>query len=455
MKKIGFIGAGNMASAMIGGIVNSKLVEPNMVIASAYSQGTLDRIDANFGINTTKDSKEVTRTSDIVIVAVKPDIYDDILEEIKDFIDDNKIIVTIAAGKSIKDIESIIGEDKKIVRTMPNTPALVNEAMSSLSINKNINKEDLEAVTEVFNSFGNTEVVPEYLIEAVIGASGSAPAYVFLFIEAIADAAVIAGMPRPQAYKFASQAVMGSAKMVLETGKHPGELKDMVCSPGGTTIEAVKRAIFYNLEHRQEVREAIKKENIRKILIIGTSKKMVNQIVERLSIGRVCKFINIQDISTKYEIEIAKQARKEGNHVIPVPAVEIKSMASGLSINSLKRLFRKGNNRNMVVLEKTIIRPTFSYIGKFYISADVIKQIIEYEVYNFGSIDRINKINIENCNNFMNIFVSININDLETIKKIEDIQQTIKKSIEKMTLVNVQKIDINIHKIKKINFLQC
>ncbi|HBF0843366.1 ATP-binding protein [Clostridioides difficile] len=222
-----------------------------------------------------------------------------------------------------------------------------------------------------------------------------------------------------------------------------------------TTIEAVKRAIFYNLEHRQEVRETIKKENIRKILIIGTSKKMVNQIVERLSIGMVCKFINIQDISTKYEIEIAKQARKEGNHVIPVPAVEIKSMASGLSINSLKRLFRKGNNRNMVVLEKTIIRPTFSYIGKFYISADVIKQIIEYEVYNFGSIDRINKINIENCNNFMNIFVSININDLETIKKIEDIQQTIKKSIEKMTLVNVQKIDINIHKIKKINFLQC
>ncbi|QQY53450.1 ATP-binding protein [Clostridioides difficile] len=222
-----------------------------------------------------------------------------------------------------------------------------------------------------------------------------------------------------------------------------------------TTIEAVKRAIFYNLEHRQEVREMIKKENIRKILIIGTSKKMVNQIVDRLSIGRVCKFINIEDISTKYEIEVAKQSRKEGNHVIPVPAVEIKSMASGLSINSLKRLFRKGNNRNMVVLEKTIIRPTFSYIGKFYISADVIKQIIEYEVYSFGSIDRINKINIENCNNFMNIFVSININDLETIKKIEDIQQIIKKSIEKMTLVNVQKIDINIHKIKKINFLQC
>lgn len=222
-----------------------------------------------------------------------------------------------------------------------------------------------------------------------------------------------------------------------------------------TTVEAVKRAIFYNLEHRQKVREVIEKEKINKILVIGTSKKMINQIVDRLSIGKVYKFINIQDISTKDEIEIAKQSRKEGNHVIPVPAVEIKNMTSGLSINPLKRLFRKGNNINMVVLEKTIIRPTFSYIGKVYIDADVIKQIIEYEVYNFGSIDRINKINIENCNNFMNIFVSININDLEVIKKIESMQQIIKKSIERMTLVNVQKIYINIHKIKKINFLPC
>ncbi|UWD48980.1 ATP-binding protein [Clostridioides difficile] len=222
-----------------------------------------------------------------------------------------------------------------------------------------------------------------------------------------------------------------------------------------TTVEAVKRAIFYNLEHQQKVKELIEKEKINKILVIGTSKKMINQIVDRLSIGKVYKFINIQDISTKYEIEIAKQSRKEGNHVIPVPAVEIKNMTSGLSINPLKRLFRKGNNINMVVLEKTIVRPTFSYIGKVYIDADVIKQIIEYEVYNFGSIDRINKINIENCNNFMNIFVSININDLEVIKKIESMQQIIKKSIERMTLVNVQKIDINIHKIKKINFLPC
>ena len=239
MKKIGFIGAGNMASAMIGGIVNSKLVEPNMVIASAYSQGTLDRIDANFGINTTKDSKEVTRTSDIVIVAVKPDIYDDILEEIKDFIDDNKIIVTIAAGKSIKDIESIIGEDKKIVRTMPNTPALVGEAMSAICPNELVNEEELKEVMDIFNAFGKSEVLSEKDFHGFIALCGSSPAYVYMFIEAMADAAVREGISRDKAYKLAAQSVLGSAKMVLETGEHPAKLKDNVCSPGGTTIEAV------------------------------------------------------------------------------------------------------------------------------------------------------------------------------------------------------------------------
>ncbi len=123
---------------------------------------------------------------------------------------------------------------------MPNTPALVNEGMSAICKNKNITDQELNTIKTIFDSFGKSEIVEEYLIDAVIGVSGSAPAYVFMFIEAMADGAVAAGMPRYQAYKFASQAVMGSAKMVLESGKHPGELKDMVCSPGGTTIEAVK-----------------------------------------------------------------------------------------------------------------------------------------------------------------------------------------------------------------------
>ena len=238
-KRIGFIGSGNMAKAMIGGIVKSGFVKSENVISSDLNQATLDTMKKEFSINTTTDSKEVVKNSDIIVVAVKPNIYDIVLKSVVDLIDDSKIIVTIAAGKTIKSIEDVIGSDKKIIRTMPNTPALVNEAMSAICKNKNITDEDLDIVKQMFSSFGKAEVVGEYLIDAVIGVSGSSPAYVFMFIEAMADAAVMYGMPRQQAYKFASQAVLGAAKMVLETGKHPGELKDMVCSPGGTTIKAV------------------------------------------------------------------------------------------------------------------------------------------------------------------------------------------------------------------------
>lgn len=240
MKKIGFIGAGNMASAMIGGIVNSKLINSLNIIASDKIDETLNGVKERFNINVTKDSKEVVKFSDIIIVAVKPNVYDMVLEEVKEYINDKKIIVTIAAGKSIKNVEDVIGQDKKIIRTMPNTPALVNEGMSALCHNKNIEGNELEEVKSIFDSFGKSEVVNEDLIDAVIGVSGSSPAYVFMFIEAMSDCAVSYGMTRQQAYKFAAQAVMGSAKMVLESDKHPGELKDRVCSPGGTTIEAVK-----------------------------------------------------------------------------------------------------------------------------------------------------------------------------------------------------------------------
>lgn len=239
MKKIGFIGAGNMGGAILGGILNSKIIDNNHIMASAKSDRTLDKIKSNYNVNVTKDSKEVVEFSDLIVIGVKPDIYDEILEEIKDLIDD-KIIITIAAGKTIEAMEKIIGDDKKIVRTMPNTPSLVGEGMTSLSPNKNISEEELSFVKSIFDSLGKSEVVKEDLIHAVIGASGSSTAYAFMFIEAIADGAVRAGMPRDKAYTFAAQGVLGAAKMVLDTKKHPGELKDMVCSPGGTTIEAVK-----------------------------------------------------------------------------------------------------------------------------------------------------------------------------------------------------------------------
>ena len=222
--KVGFIGAGNMASAMIGGIINSKLLIPSNIIASAKTDKTLANIKEKYKINTTKDSISLVKECDIVVIAVKPNVYEEVLKQIKDYIDNEKII----------------GNDKKIIRTMPNTPALVNCGMSSLSPNKNIEKNDIDAVKTIFDSFGKSEIVDESLIDVVIGASGSSPAYAFMFIEAMADCAVSYGMKREMAYEFCAQAVMGAAKMVLETKKHPGELKDMVCSPGGTTIEAVK-----------------------------------------------------------------------------------------------------------------------------------------------------------------------------------------------------------------------
>ncbi|MDU1203022.1 MAG: pyrroline-5-carboxylate reductase [Clostridiales bacterium] len=240
MKKIGFIGAGNMAGAIIGGIIKSNLVESQNVIASAKTMTNLNKLKDEYNINVTLDAREVVKNSDIVFMAVKPNIFDGVLEGVKDLIGDEKIVVSIAAGKSISSMENIIGDDKKIIRTMPNTPALVNEGMSALCPNKNIEDEELKIVKGIFDSFGKSEVVGEYLIDSVIGVSGSSPAYVFMFIEAMADAAVVGGMPRKQAYNFAAQSVLGAAKMVLESGKHPGELKDMVCSPGGTTIEAVK-----------------------------------------------------------------------------------------------------------------------------------------------------------------------------------------------------------------------
>ena len=173
-------------------------------------------------------------------MSVKPQFYASVIEEIKDVVREDQIIITIAPGKTLKWLEEQFGRPLKIVRTMPNTPAMVGEGMTAVCANERVTEEELGEVLTMLNAFGKTEVVPEHLIDVVVSTSGSSPAYVFMMIEAMADAAVADGMARPQAYKFAAQAVLGSAKMVLETGRHPGELKDMVCSPGGTTIEAVR-----------------------------------------------------------------------------------------------------------------------------------------------------------------------------------------------------------------------
>lgn len=239
-KRIGFIGTGNMGKAIIGGLVSGQVAKPEQIFAHNLHMSKVEALREQYGINAVQSAKEVANCSDIIFIGVKPNTVSVILSDILGHLRDDSVIVSIAAGVTLESMEVIVGKHRKIVRAMPNTPALVGEGMTSLTPNANITDNELADVLAIFDSFGQSAVVPENLIHAVVGASGSAPAYVFMFIEAIADAAVLAGMPREQSYKFASQAVLGSAKMVLETGKHPGELKDMVCSPGGTTIEAVK-----------------------------------------------------------------------------------------------------------------------------------------------------------------------------------------------------------------------
>lgn len=238
--KLGFIGTGNMAGAIMGGIIKKGLIPAEEIIGSDVFEAGREKVKAAYGIHVTADNTEVVKSADTVFLSVKPQFYASVIAEIKDAVKEGQLIITIAPGKTLAWLEEQFGKQVKIVRTMPNTPAMVGEGMTAVCPNSYVTKEELDYALQILGAFGKTEVVPEHLIDAVVSTSGSSPAYVFMMIEAMADAAVADGMPRAQAYKFAAQAVYGSAKMVLETGKHPGELKDMVCSPGGTTIEAVR-----------------------------------------------------------------------------------------------------------------------------------------------------------------------------------------------------------------------
>ncbi|MCH5280852.1 MAG: pyrroline-5-carboxylate reductase [Lachnospiraceae bacterium] len=240
--KIGFIGLGNMASAMIGGIIKNGVLDPKEILGSTKTKASLRKAEEEFGICTMEDNVSVAEQADMLILSIKPQMYEEVIGQIKGSIKKDAVIVSIAPGKTLDWLADCFGFKKgegKLVRCMPNTPALVMEGCTGVCFSKAITEEEKEQVLKILQSFGKALVVPEHLMDTVVGVSGSAPAYVFLFIEALADGAVAEGMPRKQAYEFAAQAVYGSAKMVLETGKHPAELKDMVCSPGGTTIEAV------------------------------------------------------------------------------------------------------------------------------------------------------------------------------------------------------------------------
>ena len=210
------------------------------MIASAKTEATREKIKSQFDIKVTADNKEVAEFADVLFLAVKPQYYAEVIDQIKDVVRDDTIVISIAPGKSLEWFDQAFGKQLKVIRTMPNTPAMVKEGMMGMCPNELVTDEETALVKDICDGFSETEIITENLMDVVTAVSGSSPAYVFMFIEAMADAAVAGGMPRQQAYKFAAQAVLGSAKMVLETGKHPGELKDMVCSPAGTTIQAVR-----------------------------------------------------------------------------------------------------------------------------------------------------------------------------------------------------------------------
>lgn len=238
-KRIGFIGCGNMGKAMLGALVKADGINVEDILVSTKTKNSAENIKRDFNVETTLSNVEVAKKSDVLFLAVKPYFFKEVIEEIKDVVKDDSIIISIAAGVNISQIEQWFNKEIKIIRTMPNTPALVNEGMSAICPNKNITNEELEYVGSLYNLFGKYEILDEKDFHAFIALCGSSPAYVFMFIEAMADAGVKLGIPRAKAYRLAEQSILGSAKLALETGRHPGELKDAVCSPGGTTIEAV------------------------------------------------------------------------------------------------------------------------------------------------------------------------------------------------------------------------
>ena len=240
MKKIVFIGFGNMASAIAQGAIDSNFIDKENVYISGRDQGKLKLKAHKFGVNPS-DNAYIAKSCDIVFLGVKPYGIISLLEQIKSEISEYQIIVSMAAGVTVKAMEEALdGSHIKIIRMLPNTPALVGEGMTALSLGTYATAEDVTYIEAFCQSFGKVDVIEEKLIDAVSAVSGSSPAFVYQFIEALADGAVLKGLYRERAYKYASQAVLGAAKMVLQSGEHPGQLKDKVCSPGGSTIEGIK-----------------------------------------------------------------------------------------------------------------------------------------------------------------------------------------------------------------------
>jgi pyrroline-5-carboxylate reductase len=234
-KTIGFVGAGNMAEAMIRGLLRGGDFAPDRVSASGPREERMRELRETYGINATTDNG-VPAGAQIVVLSVKPQIMSRVLGEIADRIDPDALVISIAAGVPVAAIQSRLADGTRVVRAMPNTPALVDAGATAIARGEHARESDLEDAKRIFDAIGLTVVLDEYQLDAVTGLSGSGPAYVFLILEALSDAGVKVGLSRRTAQLLAAQTLLGSAKLLLETNEHPGRLKDMVTSPGGTAI---------------------------------------------------------------------------------------------------------------------------------------------------------------------------------------------------------------------------
>ena len=238
-KKVGFIGSGNMGEALIKGLTAANVVPGEMIWASDVRGDRLKEIAGTYGIKLAPDNLHLVREADVVIMAVKPQIMAPVLREIASVFSRRKLMISLAAGVSTESIRASLGKDGRLIRVMPNTPALVLEGVTAIAKAEGLEPEDMDVAGEIFSAVGRVVVLDESLMDAVTGLSGSGPAYVALVIESLADGGVKMGLDRITAMMLATQTVLGAAKLLLETRLHPGALKDMVSSPGGTSIAGV------------------------------------------------------------------------------------------------------------------------------------------------------------------------------------------------------------------------
>jgi len=238
-KTVGFVGAGNMGEALIKGLTGANLVPPEAIYATDVRLERLRELDRQYGIQVASSNGELVRHADVVILAVKPQIIEPVLREIAGAVTRRKLVISIAAGVPIGKLRAGLGKDARLIRVMPNTPALVLEGVTAIAKSEGLEPGDLDTAGEIFSAVGRVVVLDEELMDAVTGLSGSGPAYVAVVIESLADGGVRMGLDRITAMTLATQTVLGAAKLLLETGLHPGALKDMVSSPGGTSIAGI------------------------------------------------------------------------------------------------------------------------------------------------------------------------------------------------------------------------